>query len=346
MTGRHRTSGFTLVELLVVIAIIGILIALLLPAVQAAREAARRSQCTNNMKQLALAFHNYHDTFKVFPPYVMRPGNNIAGQNSHWNGYSGFVHLLPFIEQNSLYDQMKSASNDFYTSVQVSPVYQTYRAMSNSAFRCPSDEDWPDQNWRCSTNYAMSAGPNISWGISVNRRNGVFRLDLSTKFRDITDGTSNTIMLGEVRIGDNDNGSFELQTDIVRAQNWGSVTSANQSTSQGPITDAQVEAYGQACLAGSGNHTSTSGREWVKGVHAMAVFNTLAPPNWRYPNCAQCSTCGAADNVGVFPARSQHPGGANHALADASVQFISETVELQLYHGLGSRNGEETVSLP
>ena len=109
-------KGFTLVELLVVIAIIGILVGLLLPAVQAAREAARRMQCSNNMKQIGLAMHNYHDTVKAFPCFAQQPGGGVTGTgaNQLWRGYSGFTMILPYIEQGPLYNQIQTQSSNFF----------------------------------------------------------------------------------------------------------------------------------------------------------------------------------------------------------------------------------------
>ena len=337
---RRKTGdgGFTLVELLVVIAIIGILIALLLPAVQAAREAARRSQCTNNLKQFALALHNYHDTYKTFPAYRQKAGSTAAAD---FQGYGVHVRILPFIEQQPLYDQLKTASQDFYQPVSTT-VDGIVARTPLSAFTCPSDEPFPSTTVRGSSNYAVCAGPNIGWTIALNRQNGVFRMDLPVAIASIQDGTSNTIMLGEHLTGDGDDTSYRAETDLVRSRPW----TANESTQQGPITQAQLDAYGSGCAAGSSNHTSYMGYRWGRPVFIYTVFNTVAPPNWQYPDCMPCGTCGAGDSTGIFPARSRHPGGVVHGLADASVTFISETIDLQLYHGLGSRNGKESVSPP
>lgn len=119
----------------------------------------------------------------------------------------------------------------------------------------------------------------------------------------------------------------------------------NQSTQQGPVLQASLDAYGKQCDdAGAGNHSSMAGARWYTGVFHYTVFNTLAPPNWKYPSCTPCSGCGAGDYRGVFPARSRHPGGANHGVTDASVRFVSETIDLQVYHALGSRDGGEVAS--
>ncbi|WP_449289961.1 DUF1559 family PulG-like putative transporter [Novipirellula galeiformis] len=335
---RRMPRGFTLVELLVVIAIIGVLVGLLLPAVQAAREAARRMQCSNNLKQLGLAAHNYHDTFQAFPPYRQKAGNPSA---LDFQGYGPLISLLPFIEQQALYDQIKTVSRDFY--LPISPTVDNVVANTPlAAFSCPSNLPFPSASVRGSSSYSVSAGSNIGWTIDESRRNGVFGMDIPTKFAMITDGTSNTIMLGEHLTGDGDDGTYRQKTDLVRAQPW----TANESTQQGPITDAQLEAYGQACAAGSNNHTSYYGYRWGRPVFIYTVFNTVAPPNWKHPSCMPCTTCGAGDSKGVFPARSRHPGGVHHVLADASVRFVTETINLQLYHGLGSRNGSEVVTLP
>ncbi|MEW4455744.1 DUF1559 domain-containing protein [Bremerella sp. JC817] len=337
---QPQRSGFTLVELLVVIAIIGVLIALLLPAVQQAREAARRMSCSNNFKQLGLAFHNYHDTYQTFPTYVIRAGDPAA---SHWKGYSGLTSILPFIEQDNLREQIRSASNNFYLSNEDNAVHPRHRLTRVNAFLCPSDSDFPDTNFQGNTNYAMSAGSNLGWDVSVDQQNGAFRRDQATNFASMTDGTSNTIMLGEILKGNNSSSSYKYDQVVVRGQSWGG---SFLSTSQGAITQATVDGYGSTCASNNSSLSVIPGREWIRGVNYMAVFTTLAPPNWKYPACQACSVCGASDSRGVFPARSRHPGGAMHGLCDGSVSFIAETTDYTTYHALGSRSGGETVTLP
>jgi len=339
MKNTFSRRGFTLVELLVVIAIIGVLIALLLPAVQQAREAARRMSCSNQFKQLALSYHNYHDTFGGFPPYVIKSPD---GAVSNWQSYSGFTCILPFIEQNNLYEELKTESLNFFRSNEHADVHPVHRTRKVEAFLCPSDSDFPDTNYKGNSNYAMCTGSNLGWDTPVGGRNGIFRLQSGTDFSDIIDGTSNTILLGEILKGDNNGTGYNKKTDIIRGQAWpGSV----ESTTSGVIDQATIESYGTTCDAASTNQSTNAGREWIRGVNYQTVFNTLAPPNWKYPACMVCSGCGAGDSKGVFPSRSRHPGGSMHALADGSVTFINDTVDYQVYQGAGTRAGGEITQL-
>ena len=207
LNSRTRFGGFTLVELLVVIAIIGILIALLLPAVQAAREAARRSQCSNNMKQIGVALHNYHDSHKTFPPRgVFGDGSSPAARKPPYH-YTWLAMILPYLEQQPLYDATDWNLPIYGTSPQ--PICSTLLP----ALLCPTDSDAPDKcdgrtgniAW---TNYAGTtawdwwggtnrmAGP--PWSPVAVRTNGVFHFDVPTAIRDVSDGTAYTIMVAEV----------------------------------------------------------------------------------------------------------------------------------------------------
>ncbi|MHC2066653.1 DUF1559 family PulG-like putative transporter [Bremerella sp. T1] len=337
---RRSTSlrGFTLVELLVVIAIIGVLIALLLPAVQMAREAARRMSCTNNQKQLGLALHNYHDTYLTFPRYNQAA---LASDASSSYACGPHVKLLPYIEQSAVYEQIKTATLNFYRNVTSSEsVVQNNRI---SGFVCPSDSVFPDSNREGNCNYPLSAGSNLAWDVAESRQNGAFSFRNEVKFADITDGTTNTILVGEHLTGDGDDTLYRINSDVVRGLSW----SANESTSQGPITQATLDTAGVACDNNKSNHSSFAALRWTRGTLEYAIFNTLAPPNWKYPSCmTSTSTGNHGSSKGIYVARSRHPGGVNFTLADGSVRFITETVDSQTYHAMGSRNGGEVVQLP
>jgi prepilin-type N-terminal cleavage/methylation domain-containing protein len=343
-----KRSGFTLVELLVVIAIIGVMVGLLLPAVQAAREAARRMSCSNNLKQLGLAFHNYHDTYKQLPMAaspVVFPVGQVA--NSNWHGYSAHTMILPYIEQSVVFDQLRfnerHYSGDIVPPAAVSPLAVS-RTRINT-FICPSDKDFPsttDIGWN---NYAVCHGSNLGYNVALANANGMFTRQKNQKFSDVLDGLSNTIMTGEFNKGDNTSGRFDIQGgDFANNVPYPSGMPEVSRLPLQPITAAMLVAYGDACnAAGPGSHRSPAGFRWIAPGQYNTSFNTVATPNWKYPACMDCNGCGQGDSRGIFPARSRHPGGAHHGLGDASVQFITESVDLFVYQSLGSRDGGEAI---
>jgi prepilin-type N-terminal cleavage/methylation domain-containing protein/prepilin-type processing-associated H-X9-DG protein len=348
-----KRRGFTLVELLVVIAIIGILVALLLPAVQAAREAARRMSCSNNLKQFALAAHNYHDSHKSFPRYAYRPINPPGpGFRGHWEGYGVSTMMLPYMEQQNIYDQAMAAivpgqDNRWHAGPSYNPVART----KIGTFLCPSAEGSPEAGWLWGpgNNYAVSSGTNLWWNGYTSAQNGAFRNDKETKFGDFSDGTSNTIFMSEQLIGDN-NGSIYREGEVVRNAQF---QVSDRNTWWGPalpgtnaaLTQANMETWGLACEANKNDHLSSNGWNWLCANMTQTIFNTAAPPNWRYPTCIAINPPGyASDRHGNYPARSAHPGGVNMALADGSVQFTAETVDFILYQSQGTRNGGEPTS--
>ena len=354
MVSRQVQRAFTLVELLVVIAIIGILIALLLPAVQAAREAARRSQCTNNLKQLGLAHHNYHDTNKVF---VYRKGGTGPRVGSDCNTAnndrrSGFISILPYMEQTALYDQIMSGDG---TVAPEGPCgWSDWSGWDNApdTLLCPSDGSLPalSTDARGMHNYAFCVGDQVNGVRDDQSVRGVFSYRLCTKIADIRDGTSNTIMMSE-RL------KAEFHLDSVAAGEVEHVVGA--AFGVGGVTTAPNVCYtvsdGKYYTAGTGVRGELGGK-WSDGQPENIAFNTVLPPN--APSCGDDSDGNDMVNI-VIPPASRHPGGANCLLADGSVRFVSETIDTGdlsvaqpsggpslygVWGALGSKEGGETVS--
>lgn len=334
---HHRLHGFTLVELLVVIAIIGILIALLLPAVQAAREAARRTQCVNNLKQLALAMHNYHDVHKIFPR------NAYGGSAFGWNGWECFsanVMILPYIEQAPLYDQFRQAPAGGWG------VYRSLMNRKLAAFLCPTTGEFPNPSMSWGgpgSHYAWCSGSSVytAWNNAANQ-NGMFNVSRERRMSEVRDGLSNTIMASEIISGDGNDGRATYPNDVFYAGDG----VFNAVVDKFWPTQAELDAIGSAALTSPQGHRSNNGSLWAWYAHAQTLFNTAAPPNWRFPSTGgNCCPGGAHDwGWGVIPARSFHPGGVNAALGDGSVRFISNTVDLQTYQRLGAVDDGNAVT--
>lgn len=346
LSGIRQRSAFTLVELLVVIAIIGVLVGLLLPAVQAAREAARRMSCSNNMKQIGLAMHNYHDTHRRFPPFVLR-----NGQNDYWRGYSAFSQVLPFIEQQNLADQLEVASRDYWDHWDVNGInnlLRDVRAQTVPAFLCPSDQRFPSAGGGWSNgpgcNYGVSFGSTIRWA-NFREQNGIFRgqsdtnADVSTRMADILDGTSNTLLASEHLAGDDNDGALMLGNSSEAR-----IGSAFPGSAEYP-TQADLDIFGAACQAVTA-HNSENGNQWVAPEPTQTALNTVAPPNWRFPNCQTSGSGFASDRDGVYTARSRHSAGVQGVLGDGSVRFIGESIDLLTWQRLGGRNDGNPVELP
>lgn len=313
--GRQR-RGFTLIELLVVIAIIAVLIALLLPAVQQAREAARRTQCKNNLKQLGLALHNYHDTHRVFP---YRQGGTAAtppAGNAH-NG-SGFTMLLPYLEQGALYDQISMPQTfsginygAFGDDASDGSRYELWNHDIPSLL-CPSSPQDSVMAQHGVTHYAFSSGDSgvHITGASQNIR-GLFGHQTSRRMADISDGTSNTIAMAEVTTATS-SGSRSILGATARDQ--GSIVVDS------PISCILTASSGEY-LSSVATVSATRASRWARGVAVYTGMNTILPPN-----SPSCSTGGFSNN-GQYPAQSRHVGGAHVLMGDGSARFISESID-------------------
>ncbi|QDU62463.1 hypothetical protein Pan216_33300 [Planctomycetes bacterium Pan216] len=323
---KARRAGFTLVELLVVIAIIGVLVGLLLPAVQQAREAARRSQCTNNLKQLGEAFHNYNDAYGMLPRFHYH-AQGTGG--SSWHGHSAFVVILSYLDQQQIYDDWNFNIDYLDTTA---PGVQEHLEKRIASFLCPSDRRY--QGGSPGNNYAVAGGSAEDFYFNNANANGMFQRNSETRFADVTDGLSKTIMASEFLVGDN-NTSGQSDSDIRRVQS--SWTGARNFPSE-----SSLDTFGAACAAASATaeaSLSQCGRYWSAPYPYQTVINTVASPNWPYPSCADGSGFGrCSDRNGVFSARSRHPGGVNAVLGDGAVKFINDSIDTATYQLLGSRN--------
>ena len=349
---RSRRRGFTLVELLVVIAIIGILVGLLLPAVQAAREAARRMQCTNGLKQLGLALLNYESTFKALPPRKGGTRGPFIGANrNNANGerLSGFVFLLPYVEQSAMYNNIQAgdpAGVYGYTGAGGPTVAAGGPAawtgwtpwnVSPSMLVCPSDGPvFQSPNNTQTNNYAFSIGDTNNNALNIADSRGVFGSQKFTKLAELVDGTSNTISMSE-RLKAN----FGISTVVANQVEVGLGTAVGVSTVLASPGSCYNTANGRHFLAGQ-SVKGRFGSTWTDGQSERVCFNTILPPN--KPSCTSDSNANADSGANTFglliPPSSRHTGGVNASRVDGSVQFISNSIDS------GNLNTGELVSGP
>jgi prepilin-type N-terminal cleavage/methylation domain-containing protein/prepilin-type processing-associated H-X9-DG protein len=304
---RRLRSGFTLIELLVVIAIIAILIGLLLPAVQKVREAAARMQCSNNLKQIGLALHNYHDSYKRFPP-----GSNLTA-------YTVQALILPYVEQGNLNNLIN------YSVPPSDPLNAGVKGTTVGLFVCPSDPTDTLPTGMGGLNYFGNYGTEPHYFQPSSVANGVFclREQNGRKITEISDGTSNTAAFSEMAKGDFNNGVYS-KTDILNI------------TNPLPTTADQAYAYCQAIDPTDLKYQwRSTGPEWIWDSD-INVYPHLGPPNSR--NCAYPANLRAGWN-----ANSYHGGGVNVVFCDGSVHFIADTIDLPTWRALGTRNGGEVL---
>ena len=332
MTATHRKSAFTLIELLVVIAIIAVLIALLLPAVQSAREAARRAQCVNNLKQIGLGSHNYHDVWGVFPP---GEGNGAVSVN---------VAMLPFVEQQALFASFNSALGDrwLWTRAENTTVLQA----RVGPYLCPSEINTNRSNdgWNTfAVNYAWNAG---TWWPRTQSWDGVFGRTYddddavkpfsrtNVTFASLPDGSSNTLLSAEVANGPLTAGAGRTRvSDCYEVRGLSKTSTVAQATAALNAID-----WSKSPIPWTGGWRY-KGYPWVEGSMWRSWFNTIQTPN---------KPCGTMDDVSWWyimkPASSYHPGVVNAAFCDGSVKAVKESVSQPVWMALSTRQGGEITS--
>jgi prepilin-type N-terminal cleavage/methylation domain-containing protein/prepilin-type processing-associated H-X9-DG protein len=339
-----RPAAFTLIELLVVIAIIAVLIALLLPAVQMAREAARRTECRNHLKQFGLAMHNYHSTHGLLPFGRLECLAGIEG------AHNAFGQFLPYLDQQPLYNSI-NFSMPFHGSScggfgMLTPnsgvVNSTARLSRVEIFLCPSDaympttvqlgRVFPGNNYRLNAGFGTRDRPEQGGNVTtLNNQNpgrpckfstdlgGLFFLWSSVRYQGIIDGLSQTAAMTE-----------DLKGDSLadgKGSDWMEL----------PVTALFSEA---ACVPGAGVFRADAGRRWWGDESYLDLFyNHWRTPNDRRPNCINSNA-----NRAIMAPKSFHPGGVNLLLADGAVKFISNNVDQNMWWSIGSRHCQETNS--
>ncbi|MDR3109606.1 MAG: DUF1559 domain-containing protein [Planctomycetaceae bacterium] len=361
MSIRRPFFGFTLVELLVVIAIIGILIALLLPAVQAAREAARRMQCMNNLKQFGIALHNHHASYDRFPGIGATENAAVTTNNM----YSVQARLLPFTESTSLhdmidYEQPVAAATGgmgsplafryhLHDVVQsripiMSCPSSTENGLIASGFKRFTDVDnttfedcltAPGNYVLCNGNDIFRIGATMEFdGKKTLKTNGLFHYGSNYSIAAVTDGTSNTIAMSESCNGDGQTRPA-MTLDEVRDNKIYKSTIATNLDLSATYADPQALA-----AANTGSYTQGSNRctSWVFGAPYCSVFSAFLPPNSTIPSCNWM-------NYGYYAASSNHSGGVNILRVDGSTTFVSETINYKTWKAMATISGGETESM-
>lgn len=344
-----QRRGFTLVELLVVIAIIGALVALLLPAVQNAREAARRTQCLNRVKQLGLAMQNYASAHKELPPAAVAKEYPDDPKHPHsFYRWSALAHLLPYMENQQVHDLL-DLSLPLYMPGGGYPISERNKpgiAIVLSEMLCPSDHQQGVKEGMGPTNYAVCSGSGAGGGTPFDT-DGMFYVNSKTRYARITDGASNTVALSESLLGEDtarDNGAFGTTNP---QRNYKFLLSFFGSPD---LTDAKCEGS-QNFNSSDGNGNDPRGFAWASGEYRSATYNHYYAPNSANYDCIASVTTDPSPTptrlysaYGWRAARSNHPGGVHILLADGSARLVEEGIDLVAWRAMGTRNGEETSS--
>ena len=327
---RRGRPGFTLIELLVVIAIIAVLIGLLLPAVQAAREAARRAQCSNNLKQIGLALHGYHASVGGFPVGFLAPTGPVPANSSPQQyRWSPLAQMGPFLEQGALVNALNfdlplgirpTGGSAFWEPY---PANTSAMATTVSTFLCPSDAAPAPLDGSGPTSYAFCSGDGSNGGAATGA-NGMFILGPSLSLADLIDGSSLTIAASESLLGIA--GPSYTQTSPIPVPSPRERAMAHVAAA--PLTDAACRAAGKGWLL-------NKGAAWFDGNYLNTLYNHELIPNDPRSDCI------VYHDPGWKAARSHHPGGVLALFADGHVAFTKNTVARATWRALSTRDGSE-----
>jgi prepilin-type N-terminal cleavage/methylation domain-containing protein/prepilin-type processing-associated H-X9-DG protein len=350
MQARH-SRGFTLIELLVVVAIFGVLIALLLPAVQAARRSARRTECINNLKQIGLALHNYHNSHGAFPLGSVLSRSSLSPGATGYGGSTWSTHaqLLGHLELQAVYNACNFSVSSGHGLG--GPINETARNTRLNVFLCPSDNL---AGLRHSNSYYASVGATTK--PSTRRVTGLFGHDtpkhnaIACKISMITDGSSNTIAFGEGLVAD-DHWSTEMRRNqIARCSAARSARTYNVRLNPKKILAALTACTTRASKyqrtpPSSKAGKQTRGNNWSTGTCGTTLFNTVVPPNSRQYNWSTCdgNESTALGNSEFVNATSNHSDGCNFLFADGSVHFLKTSINGKVYWTLGTKAGSELI---
>lgn len=328
LTKSSHSRGLTLIELLVVISIIGVLVALLLPAVQAARESARRVSCVNNMRQIVISMHSHHSALRHFPAGAISQ-EYAAVPSTPWTFYrwSAFAMLSPYLENTAAYNKLDLSKPLYNASLGITTENIDGAKTIVPTFLCPSDSFKVLHPSFGPTNYAVTTGTGINGG-SPLQTDGVFYVNSKIGVAQIVDGTSHTSVLSESNLGVS--GSEDLDPRKSYRYWLGA-----------PLTEANCNRLS------IWNVQDPRGFAWVNGEYRSALYNHYRVPNSEVHDCIGTALIGGPAIVytpyGWRAARSWHRGGVNMGRADGSVVFISNSVELNVWQAAATRQGSEVV---